>query len=710
MADLVTFTIDGKELKAAPGTLVINAAKNAGIEIPAFCYYEGLALQAACRMCLVEVEKMPKLQPACTLPVAEGMVVRTDTPQVTSTRKGMLEFLLTNHPLDCPVCDKGGECELQDMVFRYGAGESRFVEIKHHSDERQWSPIVFYDPARCILCYRCVRICSEGVGVNALSVGNRGVVSEVIPNESDHLNCDECGECIDICPVGALTSGPYRYKTRPWEMEHVGTICTHCSNGCKTTLGVRNGHIIRANNRDHSGINGEFLCVKGRYAFDFTNHPERLTTPLMRVHGKLEPVSWAQALSAVTKKFAEVKEQNGTFGVIGSNHTTNEENFYLQKFARQVLGTSNIDHHRTGDVVSLISALAGRSGALATMADLYNTKSALIIGSDLAQQHPLVAFQLRANWRHHKANVYAVTPGPVREDQYAKQIVRAEPGQEFEALESLREKLAGEPELVILFGDAIKGDAVRQLVAFGDSLGKPVKYVCLVDYSNSRGASDMGVLPDLLPGYHAAQDAGFGPGLTYDEILDAPELDVLWAVGSNPLSRRSLAARNAFVVVQELFLTETAKIADVVLPAASAYEKEGTVTNVCGEVQRLKRGAQVMGPKPDLEIIGLIARDMKKNIGMWKAETVFQEIRATVRGYDVPSIIIESGGAALTTPVNGTIPFAPNPNLIQSAQNNLFHSGTLGRYCEMLNSVVEWPGSLYGKPLSETTETIAAER
>ena len=288
---------------------MINAAKKAGIEIPAFCYYDGLALQAACRMCLVEIEKMPKLQPACTMPVAEGMVVHTDSEQVKGVRKGMLEFLLTNHPLDCPVCDKGGECELQDMAFRYGAGESRFVEIKVHQDEKQWSPVVYYDPARCILCYRCVRICDEGLGVNALSVGNRGVHSEIIPNESDHLNCDECGLCIDICPVGALTSGAYRYKTRPWEMDHVGTICTHCSNGCKTTLGVRDGEIIRGNNRDHSGVNGEFLCVKGRYAFDFTKAPGRLETPLMRVNGTLQPVSWAQALAAVGQKFLEIKQQ-----------------------------------------------------------------------------------------------------------------------------------------------------------------------------------------------------------------------------------------------------------------------------------------------------------------------------------------------------------------------------------------------------------------
>src|SRR5438876_3226021 len=329
---MVKLTIDGRAVEAPPGTLVIDAAKHAGIEIPAFCYWEGLSLQAACRMCLVEVEKMPKLMASCTLPVGEGMVVRTETAQVAQARKSTLEFLLTNHPLDCPVCDKGGECELQDMVFRYGAGESRYVEQKLHVDEDQWSPVVFYDKPRCILCYRCVRICDEGMGVGALGVSNRGAISEIIPNHEDHLECDECGMCIDICPVGALTSGMYRYKTRPWEMQHVGTICTHCSNGCKTTLGVRNNEIIRGNNRDHSGINGEFLCIKGRYAFDFYNHPGRLQTPLVRKNGKFEPVAWSEALKTVAKKFKAVTASGGKCCVIGSNHTSTEAIYYLQEF------------------------------------------------------------------------------------------------------------------------------------------------------------------------------------------------------------------------------------------------------------------------------------------------------------------------------------------------------------------------------------------
>ncbi len=651
MANTVKLTIDGKAIEAMAGTLVIEAARHNGIEIPAFCYYEGLALQAACRMCLVEVEKAPKLMTACTLPVAEGMVIRTDTPKVAQARKSTLEFLLTNHPLDCPVCDKGGECELQDMVFRYGAGESRFVERKQHVDERQWSPVVFYDKPRCILCFRCVRICGEGMGVGALGIVNRGAASEIAPNHGDRLECDECGMCIDICPVGALTSGTYRYKTRPWEMEHVGTICAHCSNGCKTTLGVRNNVIERANNRDRSGINGEFLCLKGRYAGDFTAHPERLLTPLVKSPaGEFEPVSWARAIETVAARFGEIKERGGKFGIIGSNHTTNEENEYLGRLARAGLGTSNIDHHRTGDVVSLVAALAGRPNALATTADLYTSKAVLIVGADLSQQHPFLAFQVRANWRHHRAAVYVIERGPTREDANAKRVVTTAAGEELSGLEQLRAELAAESELVILFGDAVKGSGVRDLVAFGDSLGIPVKYVCLVDYSNSRGAQDWGLLPGI-------------DGMNLDQMLAAEDLDALWVVGANPLKGgRTLAAAGAFVVVNDLFLTETAQRADVILPAASQYEKSGTVTNVCGEVQRLKRGIETSGTKADLEIFKLLARAMRLELS------------------EVAARPAESEGA---------------PGLIRSAGDTLYTSGTMGRYSKMLNTVKEGPGELY---------------
>jgi NADH-quinone oxidoreductase subunit G len=685
-AETVKLTIDGRTIEAEKGTLIIEAARQSGIEIPSFCYYEGLTLQAACRMCLVEVEKTPKLQVGCTLPVAEGMIVHTDSPLVKEARKGTLEFLLTNHPLDCPVCDKGGECELQDMVFRYGAGESRFTERKLHVDEQQWSPVVFFDAPRCILCYRCVRVCNEGMGVGALGVSDRGAVSAILPNHHDHLECDECGACIDICPVGALTSGSYRYKTRPWEMEHVGTVCTHCADGCKTTLGVRNGEIIRGNNRDRSGINGEFLCIKGRYAFDFVEHPERLQSPMLKVGDAFEPISWTKAIEVIGERFAGVKARGGKFGVIGSNHTTNEENFFLAKLARQGLETKNVDHHRTGDLVSLFDELSSRGSsangaALATTADLYTAKAVLIAGADLSQQHPLLAFQARANFRHHAAHIYAVTSGPVREDHDAAATVRVKKGGELAGVESLRDKLKAEGDLVIVFGDAIQGEGVRKLIAFGDSLGIPVKYVCLVDYSNSRGAFDMGLLP---------RDGG----MSIEQMLAAPDLDALWVAGANPLKRAALKSSSAFVVVQDLFMTETAKRADIVLPAASAYEKSGTVTNVCGEVQRLKPAAKVMGAKTDLEIFGLIAKEMKLNLGIWLPDKVFEEIRKTIHGYNVALPVIATGGAAVTTPLNGRV--AGLPGSIHSAGDTLFTSGSLSKYSKILNSVMESPGALYG--------------
>jgi NADH-quinone oxidoreductase subunit G len=411
----------------------------------------------------------------------------------------------------------------------------------------------------------------------------------------------------------------------------------------------------------------------------------------MRVNGKHEPVSWSRALAAVAEKFAEVRNRNGRFGVIGSSRTSNEENYFLQKFARQGLGTANIDHRRSGDLTTLLDALSGKHEALATVSDLYTAKATLIVGADLAQQHPLLAFQIRANFRHHASHTYTVTPGPVRERKYAVQGLIAAPGEELKAIESLRAQLSGEPELVVLFGDSIQGDAVRRLVAFGDSLGIPVKYVCLVDYSNSRGAVDMGLLPDLLPGYHAASEAG----MTVNHMLADPALDVLWVVGANPLENAALASEDTFVVVHEMFMTETAERADVIFPAASAYEKDGTVTNVCGQVQKLKRGPKTMGAKPDLEILGLLAKEMGLDLGVAKPDAVFEEIRKTVRGYNIALPVIATGGAAQTTPVNGRVPVESRPDLIQSARDTLFTSGSLGRYSKMLNSVMERSSGLY---------------
>src|SRR5437660_11691754 len=449
---LVNIKINDRELQVPAGQLIIEATKQIATEVPSFCYYPGLSLQAACRMCLVEVETMPKLQTACTLTATEGMVVRTDTEQIKQARKGVLEFLLTNHQLDCPDCDKGGECELQDMVYRYGADTSRFVEEKIHRPEEKWSEIVYYDAPRCILCFRCVRVCDEGMDVKARGVGMRGANSVIIPNRGDHLECEECGMCIDICPVGALTSGTYRYKTRPWEMQYVPTVCAHCSNGCKTTLGVRNHEILRANNRDLSGINGDFLCVKGRFGFDFTSHKERIRQPLVRKGDKLLPVSWEEAAQAAARKLKAAHDAGGkdAIGFIGSNRTSNEENYLLQRLARATFGTNSIDHHRTADYAGLITALGDRAAdSLLTMEQLYRSKAVLVIGNDPSNQNPLVAWQIRSGIRHFGTKLFLINSNEIKLKRKAQQFIKIAHGQEvaiFKWLAHEEEQLP--PELV----------------------------------------------------------------------------------------------------------------------------------------------------------------------------------------------------------------------------------------------------------------------
>ncbi len=434
----------GREKGHGPaGTLLIEACKTVGIEVPSFCYYPNLSLQGACRMCLVKIEKAPKLQTACTTVIGEGMIVTTDSDEIRQARKGMVELLLGNHPLDCPVCDAGGECELQDMTFSYGAAESKYIDAKNHKDEQQWSPVVFFDRPRCILCYRCVRVCNEGMDVAALGIQNRGVSSIIAPNEGDHLDCEECGMCIDICPVGALTSGAYRYKTRPWEMNHVGTTCTHCADGCKTTLGIRRSdtgmEIVRGDNRDKSGINGDFLCIKGRYAFDFANHEDRLKQPLIRKNGRLTPSTWEEAFELIGREFKTVRERDGgkAIGVIGSNRTTNEENYLLQKFARVVLQTNNIDHHRTADFPALAAALAGKADATASMREVASAPAILLIGNDPTEQHPLLAWQIRNNVRLHGARLYVVNAREIKLKRQAAAFLQIPEGTESKFAEFL---------------------------------------------------------------------------------------------------------------------------------------------------------------------------------------------------------------------------------------------------------------------------------
>jgi NADH-quinone oxidoreductase subunit G len=780
----VTFTVDGKKLTAPAGTLLIEACRKAGIEVPAFCYYPGLSLQAACRMCVVRQEKVPKLQTACTTTVAEGQVFTTESAEIAQARKATIELLLGNHPLDCPVCDAGGECELQDMTFKYGAGESLYAEAKHHRDEQQWSPAVFYDRPRCILCYRCIRMCGEGMDVWALGVQNRGASSVIAPNMpaigggDNRLDCEQCGMCIDVCPVGALTSGSYRYKTRPWEMNHVSTVCTHCSDGCKVTLGVRQDNdgsqIVRADNRDKSGINGDFLCAKGRFGFDFVENPNRLTRPLVRnAQGKLEPATWDHALRSAAQKLKEVRDSRGgsAIGVVGSNRTTNEENYLLQKFARTVLGTNNIDHERSTDYAAFARALAGHKGKTATLREIAAAPAVLLVGGKPTDEHPLLAWLLRTNVRLNRARLYVANAKPIKLERQAvatQELSANGYSQLAGFLEAgtsdFAKAVLAEESLVVIFGEEFRGEAVENLIAWGGKRGPnpdSVRFAYLGDHSNARGAADMGLFPDLLPGYVPVTSPGAfaeyanlpgAPGKTLPQMMEAAragELGALLVVGANPFGSRGVGSRGldtetpgkTFLIVQDLFLTETAALADVVLPAASLYEKSGTVTNTFGDVQLVRKAADRAGAKPDFEILVRLAGGMGVDVsalvpfgkrgavgepgvtadlgqsrgaqsgeadrhGIWLEANglepklspfdpfaVLDEIERLVPGYALDRLNLFAGNDVRTElgAGPGFVPVSTlaAAELIHPAHDTLFTSGTLGRYSRGLSEINE---------------------
>jgi NADH-quinone oxidoreductase subunit G len=579
--------------------------------------------------------------------------------------------------------------------------------------------------------------------------------------------------CIDACPVGALTSGTYRYKTRPWEMNHVGTICTHCGDGCKTTLGVRStsdgSEIVRGDNRDKSGINGDFLCNKGRYAFDFANNETRITQPMVRQpNGDFLPVSWEVALDYVGKEFRERRDARGgkSIGVIGSNRITNEEAYLLQKFARTVLGTNNIDHHRTADYVSFAQALAGQKDRTGSLRDTLTSPAILIVGGDPTIQAPGTAWNIRTNVRNNRGRVYVANSAEIKLRRQAKSFLRlapfgysafasylagnaasaAEAAADGKALEAFRDAVKAEEKLLILIGSELRGKDLKALIDFGLTI-PGAKFALISDYANSRGAADMGLLPDLLPGYTPlADNATFAeyntpdkPGLDMLEMFEAAgrgELSALYVVGSNPISRYGIepeSLKDTFVVVQDMFLTETAQIADVVLPAANLYEKSGSVTNSYGDLQLVNKAGDRAGVRTDFEMIvriadkmganvqalvpfGSAARGLRADLGqsrgaqsgeadrhaVWlKANNlepklspfdpfaILDEIQRLVRGYNLLRLQLLSGNDQHLQPAAPAplVQIGSRRDLVLPANDSLFTSGTLGRYSAMLSDL-----------------------
>ncbi len=653
--DLIKVTINAKDIQVPKGARLIDVCRENAFDIPSFCYYSDLALQASCRMCLVRIEKMPKLQTSCTIICTDGMVVTTQGEEIEKAQRAMMEFLLANHPLDCPVCDRGGECELQEMAFDWGGLEERFTERKNAQPEKYLSPMVANDPQRCILCKRCTRVCDEWMGEDAIEAGGRGA-NTVIGTYGGWLNCSQCGNCIEVCPTGTLLDATYRHQARPWELTQTVSTCTYCSDGCQMSLGSRGGDLMRIVARDRyvNGLNGEFLCIKGRFGHPFVNHEARIRTPLIRYKkgGKLIPATWDEAIRHVAAKLDSIADQHGpnAIGIVGSPRLTNEALYVLRKFATELVGTEN---YTTSDAFSLKPFFENLGAPLATHREIRYARTILLIGGEPEELQPLTGKQIRQAVRNGGTKLIIINSVPIRLREQASQFVHIRPGSEDAAVLALADR-SNDPLAVRKMGiDASELDAARTtinetqgdlIIMFGGELSAAAQTVVaqlphilaregqrvllhpLPLFNNSIGAHDMGMMNGATIATRVLESAG-----------DA--IRALYIAGSflpqHVRDREEALGKLDFLVVQELFETETTAFADVVLPAASFAEIDGTFTNNDGFVQRVRQSIPpVHQSKADWMIMDQLARELGVDFGFqMSASAVFREIADHVPAY-----------------------------------------------------------------------------
>lgn len=593
---LVNITIDGRAIAVPKGTTVYTAAKQLGIEIPIFCYHDRMPPFGACRMCLVEVEKMAKLQTSCTLEATEGMVVKTQSAVAEEGRTGILEFLLINHPLDCPICDRGGECPLQDQTLKYGPGESRFYEDKRHFSKRlPLGPVLMLDRERCIVCARCTRFSDIVAGDHALEFIERGYKTEVGTPGGQPVDSKFIGNTIQICPVGALTSEVYRFRARPWDNQHTPSTCPLCPVGCSMTLDSRDGEIVRTRSSENTQVNDVWLCDKGWFGYEFTYHPDRLKEPLIRRNGKLQPASWEEALDLVAAKINEAKP-SGKLAALGGNPLTTEECYLFQQLMRRGAGVHHIDHRIGGPLLTLEEE-GLPPGMEASLADCADLSFAIILGLDVTEEFPILWLRLKHSINHGATVLFAGHYAPEIAPHLHRSSLHA-PGDELAALNKLL------PDIQQLIATGKKGALfvgrqylhtphrkalLAQLLALRSD---NVTLNIMEGNGNSFGARLAGMRPDSTA----------TPGLNMLQILESatkapwPFLYVAGADVATHVPNRlweDARANIGFLVVQDLFLTQTARNANVVLPTLCFVEKDGTFLNIERRIQKLQPGKDI---------------------------------------------------------------------------------------------------------------------
>lgn len=608
---LIHLTINGQAVAVPKGTTVYHAATDLGFELPVFCYHDRMPPFGACRVCLVEVEKMNKLQTSCTLEVAEGMVVNTQSYLAVQGREEILEFLLINHPLDCPVCDKGGECPLQDQTVAFGPGRSNFYEEKRHFPKPiALGSVLMLDRERCIICARCTRFGDIVAGDHALEFIDRGFRTEVGTPGGKPVESKFIGNTILLCPVGALTSGVYRFRARPWDNEHIATACTLCPVGCSMVLDQRDGEIMRTRSCENKEINDIWMCDKGWFGYEFASYRARLQKPLIRRNGKLELASWDEALSLVATKMKEAKS-SGKMAGWGGNPLTTEENFYFQKLIRESSGSNNVDH-RIGMPIFSLYEEGIASGMEMSIAACEHLSQALLLGLDLTEEFPVIWLRLKIGINSGGKAYFTGHYAPEMADHLHGVKLHA-PGEEIKVLHSELQKLAdkfkkinesvdGSEKIAIFVGRQYlasphRAAILRTLTSFQQAYPH-VSLNLLEGRGNSIGARLAGMHPELGP-FGEKLPKG---GLNAIEVLEAAAgdgWDFLYVAGADPARKfptrqwREAKSKMGFLVVQDLFLTETARQADVVLPSLCFVEKKGTFVNIAQRVQALQPGKKI---------------------------------------------------------------------------------------------------------------------
>ena len=726
--ETVRVTIDGIPISVPKGTLVIEAARRVGVMIPHFCYHPKLKPDANCRMCLVEVERVRKLQTSCSTVATEGMAVRTATTVVNDAHKSVLEFILANHPLDCPVCDQGGKCDLQDFSHQYTA-TSRFIETKRIFQKEYFSPLIETQMNRCVQCLRCVRYCDEVMDVKALAPIGRGTMTEIKSFGAHPLDCEFCGGCVQICPVGAITSRLSMYEYRPWMLKRADTICAFCGDGCQITVQTKDQELIEVNSSHGGGRNNGDLCARGFFGFHATSHPDRVTHPMIRRNGVLVEVTWEEALEFVAEQINRLKLAHGpqAFGGLISGRCTNEELYLFQKFMRLTIGTNNLDSsarygHLNG--VQAMRRVQGTHRWTVSFEDMTQADVLLLVGTNITETNPITGLKVKEAVKKYDATLltieaiqpavgtisnisnlsqqhFCVAPSQFgaavlgllkavaegnhidsalrqRAPDYVSDVSQAvqslawddltlSTGVSRESYAQMAASMARGRRVVVLAGQTLlrsQGgygiclNLLDLLLLTGKLTAKGCGFAPLAEENNDQGAVEMGAVAELLPGALdlADQDARakmtrawkedlpLVPGSTLVEMIDRASAGIIKAllvVGENPvgslppqIKAKEALSKLDLLVCQELFLTETAALAHVVLPAAPAMEKSGTFTNTEGHVQAVRPAIDPTGDsRPDWEILSAFSVFLGAPLEYGEAKELLKEIRSVIPGY-----------------------------------------------------------------------------